>query len=113
MLFQYYAHKSILFLTLKNETDDLLNKIKINNDEDLIELVLYYCYSNCLPSTNINQNKSNIFLNFIQQFKNLNNLQVLLTTLFSNLTFKKRKLNNNNTFLRKIINYKFQKYLRL
>ena len=36
-------------------------------------------------------------MNFIQQFKNLNNLQVLLSTLFSNLTFKKRKLKRKKT----------------
>lgn len=43
-------HKSIIWLTLKEKTDTFLNKLnKHNFDANSIELVLFYCYSGCLP----------------------------------------------------------------
>ena len=90
---QYYSHKSIIYLTLKDETDLLIEKFKLNNlNDDLIELILYYCYSNCLPlMNNLNQANSDKYFQFIKQFKNFNNLECLLNTLFSNISFKKRE----------------------
>ena len=67
--------------------------MKQNNDDDLIELIFYFCYSNCLPPiSKIKENKSSFYFNFINEFKNLSNLNVLLNTLFENLTFKQRKI---------------------
>ena len=82
--FQIYAHRSILYSLLKSNTDTLLNKFKTYNcSSDLIEIIMYFCYGNCLDKSkeyylqNLIKNKDGLY-NIIENIDELDGLKHLL-----------------------------------
>ena len=99
---------------MKQNLDTFLNQLNSNiYESDLIELMLFYFYCDCLPSkfdrnyklnmdkkTNqeflIDENKLEYFINFISNYSELNNLKTLLDSYMSNFSFKLSKYNSYN-----------------
>jgi hypothetical protein len=117
-------------LTFKDNTQQFLNKISNNTtDSNLIEILLYYCYCDCLPfivDQSINNNKSNSisaintsnynnnnsptllldenkineYIEFVSSYKELDNLKNLLNLYLNNSSYKLRM--NNYLFEHKL-----------
>ena len=82
-----YAHRSILSIILKNKVDTLLKRFQFDNDlechSDLIELVIFYCYTKCLDPEKQNYlselvHNKDCFLNVVKNIEQLDGLVHLI-----------------------------------
>ena len=77
---------------MNNQTDSIVNDLnkKLYSD-DLVEIILTYCYTNALPiNKTINEKNLDTYFNFIKRYKELENLQLLIKAYLNNTTLKKR-----------------------
>lgn len=118
---KFHVHKSIIWLTLKEKTDTFLSKLsKHNFDSDSLELVLFYCYSGCLPArldlkcpaplqpqefsaTSVggaellslgDEVRLKSLVQFLEEYDELGNLNELLRIYMNNFSFKLSKIRN-------------------
>lgn len=88
-------------LTLKDNTDKFLNELnEFRYNSELIELILYYLYNDCLPikfdfkSTYnehefvIEETKLQSFIEFVQKYQELDQLNVIIKSYLKNFSFK-------------------------
>ncbi|CAF0709344.1 unnamed protein product [Brachionus calyciflorus] len=97
----FYAHKSIIMLTLKENTDKFLNELnEFRYNSELIELILFYLYNDCLPSklefksndknydVIIEEHKLKEFNDFVKKYRELSNLNAIIQSYLNNFSFK-------------------------
>ncbi|RNA29305.1 BTB POZ domain-containing 9, partial [Brachionus plicatilis] len=92
----FYAHKIILSLTLKEKTEIFVKDLnELRNEPELIELVLFYLYTNSLSNkiemsenTIVQEKKLESLVKFLQRYSELDEFTFILKTFLDNNSFK-------------------------